>query len=258
MKIDFEKAKKEFIEFTNKYDIKNENISRKIGHSIRVMNISKEIATKIGLTQEEIEVATLIGLLHDIARFEQYMQFQTFNDLNSFDHGDYALEILHKDIRKYIENDKYDEIIRKAIKNHNKFEIEKRLTEKELIFAKIIRDADKIDIIYESVEIFWKGVENQINNTKISENVQKQFRNYKLIKIEKNTSEEQNVDKVLGVLAFIFDINFTESFKIIRNKDYINKILYRFNFKDKETKDKMEEIKDIANKYIYEKIMKEK
>ena len=61
--------------------------------------------------------------------------------------------LLIKDIRKYIENDKYDEIIRKAIKNHNKFEIEKRLTEKELIFAKIIRDADKIDIIYESVEI---------------------------------------------------------------------------------------------------------
>lgn len=258
MKIDLKKAKQQFIEYTSKYDIKNENISMKIAHSIRVMNISKEISTKIGLTQEEIEVATLIGLLHDIARFEQYTQFQTFNDLNSFDHGDYALEILNKYIRKYIENDKYDEIIRKAIKNHNKFEIEECLTEKELLFAKIIRDADKIDIIYEAVEMFWKGLENQISNTKISENTESQFRNCKQIKRKKNTSKEQNVDKVLGVIAFIFDVNFTESFKIIRDKDYINKILDRFDFKDKETKDKMEEIKNIANKYIYEKIMKEK
>ena len=93
MEIDLEKAKHEFIEYTNKYDIKNEHISRKIGHSIRVMNISKEIATKIGLTQEEIKIAEIIGLLHDIARFEQYTQFQTFNDLNSFDHGNYASKV---------------------------------------------------------------------------------------------------------------------------------------------------------------------
>lgn len=256
MEIDLEKAKQEFIEYTSKYDIKNEHISRKIGHSIRVMNISKEIATKIGLTQEEIEIATLIGLLHDIARFEQYTQFQTFNDLNSFDHGNYGAQILDKDIRKYIKNDKYDEIIKKAIKNHNKFEIEEGLTEKELIFAKLIRDADKIDIIYESVEMFWKGIENQINNTKISQNVEEQFRNYKQIKRGKDSEKTPNIDEVIGVIAFIFDVNFKESFEIIKKKDYINKILNRFNLKDQETKEKIEEIRNIANNYIYEKIRK--
>lgn len=258
MILDLEKAKKKFIEYTSQYDIQNENISRKIGHSIRVMNISKEIATKIGLKQEEIEIATLIGLLHDIARFEQYTQFQTFNDLNSFDHGDYGVKILDKDIRKYIENDKYDEIIKKAVKNHNKFEIEEGLTEKKLIFAKLIRDADKIDIIYEAVEMFWKGIEDQINNTKTSQNIEEQFKSYKQIKRGKSNDKIPNVDEIIGVIAFIFDVNFKESFEIIRKEDYINKILDRFDFKNKETKDKMEEIRDIANKYIYEKIMKEK
>lgn len=252
MEIDLEKAKHEFIEYTSKYDTKNEHISRKIGHSIRVMNISKEIATKIGLTQEEIKIAELIGLLHDIARFEQYTQFETFNDLNSFDHGNYALEILDKDIRRYIENNKYDEIIRKAIKNHNKFEIEEGITEKELVFAKLIRDADKIDIIYEAVEMFWKGIENQINNTKISESVEKQFKNYKQIKRDKNSEKEPNIDEIIGVIAFIFDINYRESFEIIKKQNYINKILDRFEFKDKETKEKIKEIKNIANTYINE------
>lgn len=252
MEIDLEKAKHEFIEYTSKYDTKNEHISRKIGHSIRVMNISKEIATKIGLTQEEIKIAELIGLLHDIARFEQYTQFETFNDLNSFDHGNYALEILDKDIRKYIENDEYDEIIRKAIKNHNKFEIEEGLTEKELVFAKLIRDADKIDIIYEAVEMFWKGIENQINNTKISESVEKQFKNYKQIKRDKNSEKEPNIDEVIGVIAFIFDVNYRESFEIIKKEDYINKILTRFDLKDQKSKEKIEEVRNIANIYINE------
>lgn len=255
MRVDLENAKQEFIEYTSRYDVNNENINRKIGHSIRVMNISKEIATKIGLGQEEIEIATLIGLLHDIARFEQYSQFQTFNDLNSFDHGDYGVKILEEDIRKYIENNEYDEIIKIAIKNHNKFEIEEGLTEKELLFAKIIRDADKIDIIYEAVEMFWNGIENQISNTKISENAEKQFRSYKTIKKDKNTSKVQNVDNVLIVVALIFDMNFIESFKIINDNDYINKILDRFDFKYKETKEKMEEIREIANKYIEEKLI---
>ncbi|MCI8617092.1 MAG: HD domain-containing protein [Clostridia bacterium] len=253
MEIDLEKAKQEFIEYTNKYDINNENISRKIGHSIRVMNISKRIAIKIGLTQDEIKIAEIIGLLHDIARFEQFTQFETFNDLNSFDHGNYALEILDKDIRKYIQNDKYDEIIKIAIKNHNKFEIEEGLKEKELVFAKLIRDADKIDIIYEAVEMFWKGIENQINNTKISERVEKQFKSYKQIKRGKDDEKIPNIDEVIGVIAFIFDVNYRESFEIIKKEDYINKILNRFDLKDQKSKEKIEEVRNIANIYINEK-----
>ena len=31
-------------------------------------------------SEEEIEVATLIGLLHDIARFKQYTEYQTFKE----------------------------------------------------------------------------------------------------------------------------------------------------------------------------------
>ena len=101
MNIRLNKAKKEFIKYTEQYNLENENIKRKQLHSIRVMELSKEIATKLEMSQEDIDIATLIGLLHDIARFEQYTQFQTFRDLESFDHGDYAIKILEKDIRKY-------------------------------------------------------------------------------------------------------------------------------------------------------------
>ena len=164
MIVNLEKAKTEFLKYTENYDLTNENIRRKQGHSIRVMNISKQIAVELNLSDDQIQIAALIGLLHDIARFEQYTQYQTYNDNRSFDHGDYGVEILNKDMRKYIKTDKYDKLIKIAIKNHNKFEIEEGLNEEESLFAKIIRDADKIDILYEAVSMFWNGEEKDINN----------------------------------------------------------------------------------------------
>lgn len=250
MNINLDKAQKEFLKYTEQFNLKNKNIKRKQLHSIRVMQLSKKIATKLEMSQEDIDIATLIGLLHDIARFEQYTQFQTFRDLESFDHGDYAIKILEKDIRKYIETDSYDDIIKTAIKNHNKYQIEEGLKDKKLIFAKIVRDADKLDILYESVEMFWNGIENQINDSKISEDVMKEFKNNKQITRKKNISNIPSVNEVISVIAFIFDMNFKESFQILQKEDYINKILDRFNFKDEETKAEIKEIRSIANAYI--------
>ena len=41
--------------------------------------------------------------------------------------------------------DQYDNIIKKAIYNHNKYKIEENLNDVELLHRKIIRDADKLD-----------------------------------------------------------------------------------------------------------------
>ena len=146
MYIKINKAKQEFIKYTENYDINKEHIERKQGHSLRVMQISKQIAEGLKLSQEEIGLAMLIGLLHDVARFEQYTRYHTFRDIDSIDHGNLGAEILEHEIRKYIDTDQYDNIIIKAVKNHNKYKVEEKLTETEELFAKIIRDADKIDI----------------------------------------------------------------------------------------------------------------
>ena len=102
--IDIKKSKDEFMKYTNNYDIENENIERKIYHSLRVMEISKKIATNMGLENEKIELATLIGLLHDIGRFEQFKIYQTYSDLESIDHGDLGADILKQNnfIRNFI------------------------------------------------------------------------------------------------------------------------------------------------------------
>lgn len=258
MEINLENAKEKFINYTETYNLKDENIKRKQQHSLRVMKISEQIATKLKLDKEQIQIATLIGLLHDIGRFKQYTEIGLGDNIEGFDHGNYGVKILFEDgmIRKFIETDQYDEIIKKAIKNHNKFAIEDGLTQEELLFAKIIRDADKIDIIYESEYIFYKGQEELINQSILTEKIYNQFMKKTLVKKEKNV-KLKFIDDIVCVLAFIFDINYKTSFKILKEKDYISKILNRYNFEDEKTSQRVEKIKKLANEYIGCKAMEE-
>lgn len=255
--MDLELAKKEFIKYTNSYDITNSRIKRKVDHSLRVMNHCKTIAKSLSLSKEEIDLAILIGLLHDIARFEQVTIYNTFNDRESFDHGDYGEEILKKDnyIRKFIKDCMYDKIIFSAIRNHNKYKIEAGLSEKEQLFAKIIRDADKIDILYQGTCITWANSEEIVENgTIIKENIQP-FIEKRMINRNKDLEKVENpMAHLLTIFGFIFDFNFKSSFKILKETDYMNKILDRFNFKDVETKELLEEVRKIVNTHIEAKL----
>lgn len=249
--IDIKKSKDEFMKYTNNYDIENENIERKIYHSLRVMEISKKIATNMGLENEKIELATLIGLLHDIGRFEQFKIYQTYSDLESIDHGDLGADILKQNnfIRNFIKEAKYDEIILKSVQNHNKYKIADDLNKEEKLFCKIVRDADKIDILYEAIEIFWKKGREEIQNDLISDKVYNEFLNKKLIKKDKNM-KKNGIDKLILMLAFVFDINFHESLEILKKEDYLNKILNNFDFKSQDTKEKIENIRNVLNLYL--------
>ena len=249
MKIDLQKSINEFIKYTEKYDMSVFEIQNKQKHSLRVMEISNKIAKALNLSEDDIELATLIGLLHDIGRFEQFTQYHTFKDAFSFDHGDYGEQILQKDMRNYIDSDEYDDIIKIAVRNHNKYGIEEGLTERQLLFAKLIKDADKIDILYESSCIFWKDREDIVNKSIISKSTIEQFKQEKLVKKDKTKTPEP-IDDILTVMAFIFDINYKPSLEIIKNEDYINKIVNRYNFIDEATKNSIEEARNIANNYI--------
>lgn len=259
MKINIEEAKEKFIEYTENFNTKDENIERKQQHSLRVMKIAEQIATNLKLNEEQIQLATLIGLLHDIGRFKQYTEIGLGNNLEGFDHGDYGAKVLFEEgiIRKFIETNKYDEIIKKSIKNHNKFSIETGLTQEELLFAKLIRDADKIDILYESIDIYYKNNEEEVNKSVLSEKIYNEFTKEATIKKEKNV-RFKFIDDITCVISFIYDINYKTSFEIIKEKDYINKIIDRYNFQDQSTKTKVEEIRKLANEYIEEKTTEEK
>lgn len=253
--IDIKKAKEFYKKYISAYNPEDPRIALKIAHIYRTAEEAKKIAENLKLDVEDIVLAELIGLLHDIGRFEQVKRYNTFLDKISVNHAEYGVKVLFEDgiIRNFIEDDKYDEIIKKAILNHNKPKIEDVTDERELLHCKIIRDADKLDIykviLTDSLEASYPL--DKYPKEPITKMVNEEF-------IKNNIVTYSNiktcVDLLIAQIAFVFDINYLYSLEKINNENYIEKLIKRFDVKDEETIEKIKELKEIVDKYINEKI----
>ena len=129
----------------------NANLKLKENHTTRVCKETKLLANRLSLEQDQAILAHAIALLHDVARFPQFAQYKTYWDHKSLNHCTKAVEILQQ--QKVLENlDPYErDIILAAIKFHGEKTIPDDLDADTAFFSKLIRDTDKIDIYYESI-----------------------------------------------------------------------------------------------------------
>lgn len=209
-----EKFIEEFDNYTAFFDMNNPLILSRYHHSYRVMDYAIKLGNLLELKENDITLAALIGLLHDLGRFEQIKCYNTIDDSKSVDHAKFSIEYLFdkKNIYKYLEDESLHSIIKKSITYHNKFAIPHRgLTKEERLHVKIIRDVDKIDILY------MIGVlkENQLKYDKelpISKNISETF--YAKRSLSYSDIKNDN-ERILYYLAYVFDLNFRESARII-------------------------------------------
>lgn len=207
-----------FEEYVKNYDFNDSDISYKYKHTLRVQALCKLIAKELGLNKREIEIASLCGLYHDIGRFEQDKRYNSFQDTKTFDHGDFGSEIFSKEFSsKMMLNEEEKQIITKSILYHNKLEIGK-CSDKEALYTKITRDADKLDILY----VFANRIKvlAETDGT-ISDLCHKKFmKHMSLARRDVTNATEEN----LLILAFTWDINFDVSLKLIKDNSYFEKI----------------------------------
>lgn len=253
--IDIIRAKEFYKQYINRYDIRQPRIALKAAHIYRTAENAKLLAENLNISEEDVILAELIGLLHDIGRFEQVKQYNTFLDRISVNHAEYGVKVLFEDnlIRNFIEDNQYDEIIRKAVLNHNKDKIEDGCDERELLHCKIIRDADKLDIynviLIDALEAAYPL--DRYPKDRISEEIIDGFVNNKQIDYSKIKS---CADVLVAQIAYIFDINYLYSLKKIEAEDYLEKIIKKFDSKDERTIMNLKELKNVAKKYIQDKI----
>lgn len=250
--IDIQKAKQELKKYVSNYDIEDKKIKLKIAHIERTANVAKEIAESLKLSTEDVKLAELIGLLHDIGRFEQVKRYHTFIDKDSINHGELGVQILFEEglIENFIEDRQYDEIIKKAIENHNKNKKDMIFSnEKEELHSKIIRDADKTDIIYfltfEEKETAWGKAD--FSEEKITDEIYNGFIEDKAINYKKIKT---SVDILVSHFSFVYDFNYKYGLQIIKEKGYFEKIYRRFKFEEKETEDRINHIYQIVKEYL--------
>lgn len=252
--IDIENAKKEFYNYISQFNPNEGRIKLKIDHILRVTDLCKMLASDLGLDDEFIQLAQIIGLFHDIGRFRQAELYDTFSDRDSINHAELSVKVLYEDnlIENFHIDEKYNQIIKLSILNHNKSKIElDNLTDTELLFAKIIRDADKLDILYticayDFKSIFWyKNFDcEQINDSLIEQFVNLHSVNYDDIK--------SNADQIIAFYAYIYDFYFDFSFKFLQDKDYLKQITNKIleNFHSSKIASQLDYILKICNDYL--------
>lgn len=88
----------------------------------------------------------------------------------------------------------------------------------------------------------------------ISENIYNDFMNSKVIL---RADRKTHMDMWVSYIAFIFDYNFTSGLKYLYENDYINRLVNRVDYKNIDTKQKMENIRQYAIKYIEDRLRME-
>ena len=222
-----------FEEFIKNYDMNNPRIKHKYDHTYRVVEYAKDISKSINLDNKEYNRALVCALFHDLGRFPQAKEYDTFIDKDSFDHGDKSYEILK-------ESNYSDDIVLKAVKYHNKKEVPK-FDELIDLHCKLVRDADKLDIL----DYFNKPIEDE--ELIIPERAIDYFKNHELID---NSFVENKTVHMLRQLSFVFDINFKKTMEIILDKNLLNN---KLNFvRTNNTNKQVDEIEKIIKEYIKE------
>jgi len=233
-----------FEKYTNNYDMNDVNIKLKYDHSYRVMNLSRKYATLLGFSEKDIELATLIGLLHDIGRFEQLRVYHSYNDRRTIDHADYSVVQLFEknEIEKFTKNKEDYEIIKFAIKNHNKYMLPEIDDERAIMHAKLIRDTDKIDILY--LLGILKELNQKADDTPLSKEVTNCIKRHETVNRKYAVSKN---DCIAIQFAFAFDIYNDICLEEIKTNT-------KYFYKQIGKEEIFKEIYEIINNYIDERI----
>lgn len=244
-----------FKEYTDAYDSSNPKIKLKIEHTYRVAKLCEDIAESLGLSEVDVTVAWTCGMLHDIGRFEQVKQYGTFFDSISVDHAQFGADILfcqglYEQIVPKELVDGQRELIEKAIRVHNLFRIPENMSERETMYANILRDADKIDILKVNCETPPEDVYNcpkeEFVSSEVSEDVRIAFREHRCAKRHQRTTA---IDYLVGHVCLVFELVYPRSVQIADEQGYIYTVL-GFKSNNPDTQEWFEYMKVEMRDYI--------
>jgi HD superfamily phosphodiesterase len=254
--INRQKALETFKNYVKGYDASDEKIRLKIEHTYRVCGLCNQIAVSAGFDENDVDIAWLMGLLHDVGRFEQLKRYGTFIDAESIDHAQFGADLLFKEglVRDYIEDNRIDDLLEKAVRFHSAYRIPDEFTEDEKRFANLLRDADKIDILKVNVDFPLEEIYNvttkELRNCVVTKEVLEAFYDeHAVLRSLKKTP----VDNVVGHISLVYELTYPISLKIVKEQGFLNKLM---DFKSDldETNRQFEGIRRKMWEYIDEKM----
>ena len=256
--IDLVRACIEFENYLDGFDRDNEKIRLKIIHTNEVVRCAGEIAERMNLTKEDQDLAKVIALLHDIGRFEQVRRYDSFEPA-TMDHAHFGAKLLFGSdkpwIRAFVPSGKWDDIIREAISRHSDYSVGVIEDERTMLHAKLIRDADKLDNcrvkLVDDMRVLVGMDAEEVGAQPITDIVFQTCMDYKSVR---SADRVTKMDYWISYIAYFFDINFRETFQIIKENDFVDRIIDRVPYSNTDTREKMEEIRQMVSDYIDKKL----
>ncbi|MBA7685745.1 hypothetical protein ES703_94171 [subsurface metagenome] len=209
----------------------NANIELKEKHSRRTCEETLGLAEELGLSDNQRRIAELIALLHDIGRFRQFVKYGTYNDTRSEDHCLLSLKVLRE--TKVLDGIEKEEkqLIEKAIEYHGQKQLLADLDGECLLFSQLIRDADKIDVLYVVTEYYRQYRDNPEEFMLELEFPDEPGYSAEVVggilcgrRIDNSELRTLN-DMKLCQLGWVYDVNFAATLKRIRQRRFLEHII---------------------------------
>jgi putative nucleotidyltransferase with HDIG domain len=202
------------------------NITVKRDHTHEVCLNAAQIAKDLRLDPQQTMLAEAIALFHDVGRFPQYRQFKTFDDSISVNHAALGAKVLLENNVLRDLDDHDQNIISRAVTLHNVLSLPEGLDKETLLFSRLIRDADKLDILRVVIEYFQQEPGNRADAVALglpdhpgySEEVLSCV--YEKKTALKSMLTTQNDFKLLQ-LTWVYDLNFDGSLRMVATRNYI-------------------------------------
>lgn len=198
-------------------------------HTLHVCENMREIALDLGLDPRRTALAEAVALFHDVGRFPQYQRYRTFRDSASANHAALSAAVLiEQGVLAGLPSAERGLVVR-AVALHNVFTIPGGLDEDTLLLLKMVRDADKLDIWRVFIRYYTQRTDERPTAVGLdlpdtpdySPDVIAALSRRETISL--SSLRTLNDFKLLQ-LAWIFDLNFTRSLQLVRERSVIDQL----------------------------------
>jgi putative nucleotidyltransferase with HDIG domain len=199
----------------------------KVRHTRNVALEILDIANSLNIDTADCYTAEIAALLHDIGRFEQFIRYHTYSDAVSVDHAQLGVGIIDKThVLGRLDADEAA-LIRSVISHHNRITLPESTDTRFMRCLKLLRDADKIDILRVTTEHYLGLSTNDAihiglpDTLEVSERVAATVAGGAVVRLTDATSVS---DFKLLQVSWVFDLNFPRTRQIVEQRKYLDTI----------------------------------
>jgi putative nucleotidyltransferase with HDIG domain len=208
----------------------NANLQLKKTHTEYVCREMEDLCENLDLGENDRLIAGAIALFHDVGRFPQFAKYKTYRDDKSLNHACLGVNILQENAILDGLDAGEKEIILAAVRLHGDKRLPLDLDEKTGLFAKLIRDVDKLDIFRFAIEAMKAYMDDPANfmlevefsdERECNPEIVQAVINGDLIDYKKVKTLD---DMRLTQLGWVYDVNFKPTFKKIKERGCLGQV----------------------------------